>query len=314
MLDGSSGSSTTRLEKKIFLFLKFSRNAIALRADFFVERLARGARRVQRAQRMRHACTWGPHNVLDQAVAASDEALVCTRTPAGVPLSTLFASARAEPQRLAVNEMCAAVQWVGTWSGTPVIVVRVQGCDVGCRYCDVPETWHDPRAALRPDWKRRVERWRNMSAEEILEWARASYKHLRHVVITGGEPALQPASAEVAQRFLSAGYFVQYETSATHALPVNLPARTWVTASPKFYMPGGHKVREDVLERANEIVMPLSRERDLQALQQVVIPRMRRGVSVYLHPVRGGALSSQALAEAFARGYRVTTRVHELAK
>jgi hypothetical protein len=69
-----------------------------------------------------------------------------------------------------------------------------------------------------------------------------------------------------------------------------------------------------VLERAQEIIMPLSRERDLSALQQEVIPVLRRGVPVYLHPVRGGAVSAQALTEAFARGYRVTVSVHGLGK
>lgn len=223
------------------------------------------------------------------------------------------ATASTQRAEIPVNEVCAGVQWTGTHAGTPAIIVRTQGCDVGCRYCDVQESWHDPKRQIRPDWKRRVERWRNLTCDELLEWARSSYK-LRHVVITGGEPAVHELSGVLAQKFLSAGYFVQYETSCTYALPSSLPARAWVTASPKFYMPGGRKVRKDVLARAQEIVMPLARERDLQALQQEVIPELRRGVPVYLHPVRGGQVSSQALAEAFARGYRVTVRVHELAK
>jgi len=213
-----------------------------------------------------------------------------------------------------INEVCAGLQWVGTHAGTPAVIIRTQGCDVGCRWCDTPEAVHDPRITLRPDWKRRVERWRDLTCAEILEWVQHSYKHIQHVVITGGEPAMHDLTGELARLFLQTGYFVQYETSATYALPLSLPERTWVTASPKFYMPGGRKVLRAVLERAQEIIMPLSRERDLSALQQEVIPVLRRGVLVYLHPVRGGAVSAQALTEAFARGYRVTVSVHGLGK
>jgi 7-carboxy-7-deazaguanine synthase len=242
---------------------------------------------------------------------------VCTHTPEGIPLAALFfpdLDPRVRARTLPINEVSAGMQWIGTHAGTPIVLIRTQGCDVGCPYCDAPEAWHDSKVSLRPDWIRRVMRWRDLTAGELIEWARENYKHLRHVLITGGEPAMHEETGELARQFLAAGYFVQYETSGTRVLPLSLPERTWVTVSPKFYMPGRRVVLKEVLQRANEIVMPLAYERDLKALQQEVIPVLRRGVSVYLHPVRGGGASASALKEAFARGYRVTVRVHELSK
>ena len=213
-----------------------------------------------------------------------------------------------------VNELFATMQWVGTHAGSPVVVVRTQGCGVGCRYCDVPETWHNPRAVFRAESRRRPKRWRDMAAEEVLEWAATEHKALRHVVITGGDPALHPGTGELAAVMLAAGYFVQYETSATYRLPVNLPAAVWVTASPKFAMAAGREVLPEVLTRADEVVMPLSREKDLAALQRHVIPVIRRGVPVYLHPIHGGNLCGEVVKTAFSRGYKVTARVNELVK
>lgn len=66
-----------------------------------------------------------------------------------------------------------------------------------------------------------------MDCPDIL--ARISEYPARHVVITGGEPALQ-LDASLIDRLHDAGWYVQVETNGTLPLPDNID---WITCSPK---------------------------------------------------------------------------------
>lgn len=74
-----------------------------------------------------------------------------------------------------------------------------------------------------------------MTEEEIVQ--EASRHKPRHIVITGGEPALQLTQSLV-DKLHEAGFFIQVETNGTLPLPQGID---WVTASPKSY-----PVREDL--------------------------------------------------------------------
>ena len=48
--------------------------------------------------------------------------------------------------RLAVNEVFETFQGKAFYTGTPAIFIRLQGCDVGCPWCDTKHTWAlDPK-------------------------------------------------------------------------------------------------------------------------------------------------------------------------
>lgn len=110
-----------------------------------------------------------------------------------------------------VNEVFCSLQGEGVFTGRAAVFVRLAGCNLRCPFCD---TQHEDG--------------REMSCEEVLE-AVAAFP-TRHVVFTGGEPALQ-LTAEILDAFKARGYFVQVETNGTRRLP---PAGIdWVTCSPK---------------------------------------------------------------------------------
>lgn len=109
-----------------------------------------------------------------------------------------------------VNEIFYSIQGEGIYTGTPAVFVRFAGCNLKCRFCD---TKHDT--------------YTDMSEEEIT--AKVNRYPASHVIITGGEPALQ-LTASLVERLHQSGHKVHVETNGTHQLPDNID---WVTCSPK---------------------------------------------------------------------------------
>ena len=120
------------------------------------------------------------------------------------------------PTTYPVMETFATVQGEGAFTGTPSWFIRLGGCDVGCVWCDVKESW-DPEAHPR------------LAVDAIVADAVDSGREV--VVVTGGEPAmydLQPLTAALR----AAGLRTHIETSGAHPLTGDWD---WVTLSPKKF-------------------------------------------------------------------------------
>jgi len=101
--------------------------------------------------------------------------------------------------RLRVNERFVSVQGEGLLVGTPSTFVRLTGCNLRCTWCDSGSSSWTPQGE-----------WATVDA-----LVRACEQGPRHVVLTGGEPLLQPAVAELSQRLGGAGHHVTFETAGT---------------------------------------------------------------------------------------------------
>ena len=115
-----------------------------------------------------------------------------------------------------VMEHFYTIQGEGYWSGSAAYFIRLAGCDVGCTWCDVKESWDE---ALHPSY----------SLEVINKWLANSPAEI--VVITGGEPSLYdlgPLTAEIKKL----GKRAHIETSGTNTLT---GLWDWVTFSPKRF-------------------------------------------------------------------------------
>ena len=77
-------------------------------------------------------------------------------------------------EMLPLMEEFYTIQGEGAHTGTAAYFIRIGGCDVGCHWCDVKESWN---ANLHPP----------TLANTIVENAK---KYAKTVVITGGEPLL----------------------------------------------------------------------------------------------------------------------------
>ena len=80
-----------------------------------------------------------------------------------------------DPEFLPVMEDFYTIQGEGHYSGTPAYFIRLGGCDVGCHWCDVKESWD----ASQHQW---------VHVNDIIAKARESGSKV--VVVTGGEPLM----------------------------------------------------------------------------------------------------------------------------
>ena len=137
------------------------------------------------------------------------------------------------------------LQGEGVHTGKAAYFIRLGGCDVGCVWCDVKDSWD---AAAHPV----------MTTNEIVAIA---LKHEgRIAVITGGEPAMHDLT-DLCNALHKAGFRTHIETSGAHPMTGDLD---WVTLSPKkFKAP-----LAPVLAKADELKVVVFHRSDLEWAEQ----------------------------------------------
>ena len=117
-------------------------------------------------------------------------------------------------EMLPLMEAFYTIQGEGYYSGTAAYFLRIGGCDVGCHWCDVKESWN---ADLHPP----------TSIADILKGI-AEYP-VDTVVITGGEPLMWNLD-KLTSSLKEKGLKVHLETSGAYPYSGNFD---WVCLSPK---------------------------------------------------------------------------------
>lgn len=117
---------------------------------------------------------------------------------------------------LRIAEIFTSIQGEGQYAGTLSVFVRTTGCNLRCWFCDTPYT------SWRPEGPQAA--WQAI-AERVL------HEDVRHVVLTGGEPLLQPDIVPLSEALRDAGRFVTVETAGTVFRPV---AADLMSISPKL--------------------------------------------------------------------------------
>lgn len=133
------------------------------------------------------------------------------------------------------------LQGEGLHSGKASYFIRLGGCDVGCVWCDVKESWD-------------ADKHPTMTVEEIVA---AAMKHPgRLVVITGGEPAMHDLAA-LTNALKENGFTINIETSGSSPL---FGILDWVTLSPKkFKAP-----LQSALDKADELKVVVFNKSDFK--------------------------------------------------
>lgn len=139
-----------------------------------------------------------------------------------------------------IMEHFYSIQGEGHFAGTPAYFIRLAGCDVGCSWCDVKESWE-------------VSEDQYVDLDTLLEFV--SESEAKNIIVTGGEPAmynLEPLTQMLKQN----GYIVHLETSGAYPLSGTFD---WVCVSPKrFKLP----INESIA-KADELKMIVVNRNDL---------------------------------------------------
>ena len=144
-------------------------------------------------------------------------------------------------QTLPVMEAFYTLQGEGAHQGRAAYFIRLGGCDVGCFWCDVKESWD---ASKHPQ----------IAVSEII--AGAVQHPGRLAVITGGEPLLYDLTELTAQLQLN-GFETNIETSGSSPLSGSW---NWICLSPKkFKAP-----LQEVVEKANELKVVIYNKHDFE--------------------------------------------------
>ncbi len=116
-------------------------------------------------------------------------------------------------QQLPVMEQFYTIQGEGRYAGTPAYFIRLGGCDIGCHWCDVKESWNK-------------EDHPTMSIEDII---RQLPEEVQLVVITGGEPCMYDLT-ELTTALQAKGIQTNLETSGAYEIQ---GVFDWICLSPK---------------------------------------------------------------------------------
>ncbi len=130
---------------------------------------------------------------------------------------------------LPLMEEFYTIQGEGFYTGTAAYFIRIGGCDVGCHWCDVKESWN---AELHPPTK----------IQAIVDNARI---YTNTVVITGGEPLMWDM-LPITSLLKENGMRIHIETSGAYELS---GVWDWICLSPKK----NKLPTQSVYEKANEL-------------------------------------------------------------
>lgn len=161
---------------------------------------------------------------------------------------------------LPVMEHFYTLQGEGYHQGKAAYFIRLGGCDVGCVWCDVKESWDAEKHPL-------------LKIEDLLfniEQTRAKL-----VVVTGGEPLMHNLDALTAA-LQAKGFETNIETSGAHPLSGSW---NWICLSPKkFKAP-----LPEILPLANELKVVVFNKSDLEWAEQYAA-LVSPGCRLYLQP------------------------------
>ncbi|MCC5854852.1 MAG: 7-carboxy-7-deazaguanine synthase QueE [Idiomarina sp.] len=216
---------------------------------------------------------------------------------------------------LPVNEVFETIQGEGVFTGTPAIFLRLQGCPVGCPWCDTQQTWekrgedqiavHDVLAKTAP-----TPTWAALTPHGFLELIAEKKWTAKHVVITGGEPCMYDL-VELTELLHEHGFKTQIETSGTFEILTS--EATWVTVSPKLDMPGGLPVLASAMARANEIKHPIAMQKHIDALDQLLAEcPVQPNTTISLQPISQRARATElAMRVCRERNWRLSVQLHK---
>jgi 7-carboxy-7-deazaguanine synthase len=161
---------------------------------------------------------------------------------------------------LPVMEAFYTLQGEGAHQGRAAYFIRLGGCDVGCVWCDVKDSWDVTKHPI-------------ITIDEIV--AKAISYPGRLAVITGGEPLMHQLDA-LTNALHAAGFETNIETSGSSPLTGHWD---WICLSPKkFKAP-----LDEVIVKAHELKVVVFNKHDFEWAEKYAA-LVNTGCKLYLQP------------------------------
>jgi len=164
---------------------------------------------------------------------------------------------------LPIMEQFLTIQGEGYHSGRSAYFIRTGGCDVGCVWCDVKESWNANDHPVIP-----VNQLVSSAVETNTDF----------VVITGGEPAMYSLD-HITSELNAQNIETAIETSGVYELTGNWH---WICFSPKKFK----KPVESIYQKANELKVIVFNAHDLSWAEEHA-SKLNEDCKLYLQPEWG---------------------------
>lgn len=161
---------------------------------------------------------------------------------------------------LPLMESFYTIQGEGFHQGKAAYFIRLAGCDVGCAWCDVKESWN---ASLYP----------LCNVNDLAEKA-AGFRG-KIVVVTGGEPLMHPLD-KLCGVLHKKGFHIHLETSGSHPLS---GCWDWICLSPKKFKPP----LPGICKAANELKVIVYNKSDFKWAEKYAAD-VSSGCKLFLQP------------------------------
>lgn len=152
------------------------------------------------------------------------------------------------------------LQGEGFHQGKAAYFIRLGGCDVGCVWCDVKDSWDSGKHPLH-------------SIESLVSEVKKHEGEI--VVITGGEPLMHDLTF-LTEQLHNAGLRTHIETSGSSALSGNWD---WITLSPKKFK----EPLPEILPHASELKIVVYNKSDFDWAEKWAA-QVSPGCKLYLQP------------------------------
>jgi len=190
-----------------------------------------------------------------------------------------------------IMEHFYTVQGEGAHTGKAAYFIRLGGCDVGCVWCDVKDSWD---AEKHPQY----------TITEIVDFVKKNSKS-NIVVITGGEPAMYDLT-ELTSALKNEHYQIHIETSGAYELIGHFD---WVTFSPKkFKVPV-----KSIYNQADELKVVVYNKSDFHWGKEHAV-KVSNKCQLYLQPEWSKHEKMQTLIFDFVKEYpnwKISLQTHK---
>lgn len=149
-----------------------------------------------------------------------------------------------EGKLLPIMEHFYTIQGEGAYTGVATYFIRLGGCDVGCHWCDVKDSWDAEKHPLT-------------LTDEIVELATSQASI---IVITGGEPLMWDLTY-LTKKLHEKGARIHMETSGAYPMSGEID---WVCLSPKKTM----LPKDDVYAAASELKCIIYNQHDFKFAEE----------------------------------------------